>query len=157
MKRFHVHVSVHDLAESIRFYSSLFASSPGVEKADYAKWVLDDPRVNFAISTRGAALGVNHLGIQAESAEELAEIEQRARSADLNGEPERSASCCYARSDKHWLEDPQGLVWEAFHTTGDIPVYGADRDGKAADPATCCAPARSAGPKAASYAPASPC
>lgn len=144
MKRLHVHVSVKNLSESIRFYSGLFAAAPAVEKADYAKWMLDDPRVNFAISTRADAVGVNHLGIQAENADELAEIEQRAKVADLGGAPERNASCCYARSDKHWLEDPQGIVWEAFHSMGEIPVYGAGRDGKAADSEACCAPTASA-------------
>lgn len=142
MKRLHVHVSVNDLAESIRFYSGLFATAPTVEKSDYAKWLLDDPRVNFAISTRAQATGVNHLGIQAEDAEELAEIEQRACVAGIASQPEAGANCCYARSDKHWLEDPQGIVWEAFHTMGDIPVYGANRMA-GTDKAACCAPAPS--------------
>lgn len=142
MKRLHVHVSVRNLPESIRFYSSLFATSPSVEKDDYAKWMLDDPRVNFAISARADAVGVNHLGIQVESADELAEIETRARTAGLPSEPEAGANCCYARSDKHWLEDPQGVVWEAFHTMDDIPVYGAGRDGTASEAEACCAPAR---------------
>lgn len=141
MKRLHVHVSVKDLPESIRFYSGLFAVAPTVEKHDYAKWMLDDPRVNFAISTRAEAAGVNHLGIQAENAQELAEIEQRARIAGIASEPEAGANCCYARSDKHWLEDPQGVVWEAFHTMGDIPVYGAGRLNETSEEA-CCAPAR---------------
>lgn len=127
MKRLHVHVSVKDLDQSIQFYSGLFATSPSVRKNDYAKWMLEDPRVNFAISTRADAVGVNHLGIQAETAEELAEIERRAVVAGLNAEPEPGANCCYARSDKHWLEDPQGVVWEAFHSLGDIPVYGGER------------------------------
>lgn len=139
MKRLHVHVSVNDLAESIRFYSGLFATAPTVEKKDYAKWMLDDPRVNFAISTRAQATGVNHLGIQAEDAEELAEIERRARVAGISSQPEVDANCCYARSDKHWLEDPQGIVWEAFHTMGDIPVYGANRMAER-EKSACCAP-----------------
>lgn len=141
MKCLHVHVSVKNLPESIRFYSGLFATAPSVEKDDYAKWMLEDPRVNFAISTRADAVGVNHLGIQVESADELAEIEARARTAGLPSEPEAGANCCYARSDKHWLEDPQGVVWEAFHTMGDIPVYGTGRNGDVADEA-CCASAR---------------
>lgn len=136
MKRLHVHVSVKDLDQSIQFYSGLFATAPSVHKDDYAKWLLDDPRVNFAISTRTDAVGVNHLGIQAETAEELAEIERRAAVAGLNAEPETGANCCYARSDKHWLEDPQGVVWEAFHTLGDIPIYGGER---AASEACCVA------------------
>lgn len=129
MKRLHVHVSVKNLSDSIRFYSGLFATAPTVQKDDYAKWMLDDPRVNFAISTRTDVTGVNHLGIQAENAEELAEIQARAATADLGGDAEPAANCCYARSDKHWLEDPQGVVWEAFHTMGDIPVYGEGRNG----------------------------
>lgn len=136
MKRLHIHVSVKDLDESIRFYSGLFAAKPTVQKGDYAKWMLEDPRVNFAISTRTEATGLNHLGIQVESAEDLAEIEQRAISAGLASMPETNANCCYAQSDKHWLTDPQGIVWEAFHTTGDIPTYGGQRDAKTA----CCAP-----------------
>lgn len=136
MKRLHVHVSVKDLDQSISFYSGLFATAPSVRKTDYAKWLLDDPRVNFAISTRADTVGVNHLGIQAETAEELADIERRAAVAGLNAEPETGANCCYARSDKHWLEDPQGVVWEAFHTLGDIPVYGGER---AASEACCVA------------------
>jgi catechol 2,3-dioxygenase-like lactoylglutathione lyase family enzyme len=137
MKRLHVHVSVANLADSVRFYRGLFASEPTVLKDDYAKWMLDDPRVNFAISTRGDAVGLNHLGIQAESADELAEIEQRALSAGLLVEPEAGANCCYAQSDKQWLADPQGIVWEAFHTVGEIPVYGGQR----ASGEACCAPA----------------
>lgn len=136
MKRLHIHAAVSDLAASIRFYSALFAADPIVSKDDYAKWMLEDPRVNFAISTRSAQTGVNHLGIQAEDAEELAQIELRARNADLDAQPESGASCCYARSDKYWLTDPQGIVWEAFHTLGDVPVYGSDTRGKQA----CCAP-----------------
>ncbi len=143
MKRLHVHVSVKDLSESIRFYSGLFAVGPTIEKHDYAKWMLDDPRVNFAISTRADAVGVNHLGIQAENAEELAEIEQRARVANIASQPEPNANCCYARSDKHWLEDPQGVVWEAFHSMGEIPVYGAGRE-QNAERSICCAPRSSA-------------
>ncbi|MEL1264955.1 ArsI/CadI family heavy metal resistance metalloenzyme [Pseudoxanthomonas putridarboris] len=139
MKRLHIHVSVKDLAESIRFYSGLFATAPTVEKADYAKWLLDDPRVNFAVSTHAQATGVNHLGIQAEDAEELTEIKQRAHIAGIASQPEVGADCCYARSDKHWLEDPQGIVWEAFHTMGDIPVYGANR-APGQDKNACCAP-----------------
>ncbi|MEO8461558.1 MAG: ArsI/CadI family heavy metal resistance metalloenzyme [Dokdonella sp.] len=134
MKRMHIHVSVKDIDDSIRFYSGLFASEPTVRKDDYAKWLLDDPRVNFAISTRAQSVGINHLGIQAENAEELAEIEQRAALANLRAEPETSANCCYAQSNKHWLEDPQGIVWEAFHSFGEIPVYGSARN----DEQACC-------------------
>lgn len=136
MKRLHVHVSVQDLDASVRFYRGLFAAEPTVLQTDYAKWMLDDPLVNFAISTRQAATGLNHLGIQVESAAELAEIEQRATDAGLAAVPEAGANCCYAQSDKHWLTDPQGIVWEAFHTTGEIPTYGGQRAGTEA----CCAP-----------------
>jgi catechol 2,3-dioxygenase-like lactoylglutathione lyase family enzyme len=137
MKRLHVHVSVNNLAESVRFYRGLFAAAPTVLKDDYAKWMLDDPRVNFAISTRGDPAGLNHLGIQVDSADELAEIESRAMQAGLVPLPEAGANCCYAQSDKQWLTDPQGIVWEAFHTVGELPVYGGQRDQGSA----CCAPA----------------
>lgn len=158
MKRLHVHVSVRDLPESIRFYSGLFATPPSVEKPDYAKWMLEDPRVNFAISTRAGVIGVNHLGIQTENADELAEIEARAQAAGLANEPEPGANCCYARSDKHWLEDPQGVVWETFHTLGDIPLYGAGRDGQQIDGSACCTPARPTATQGASCgAPPSGC
>ncbi|MGH9578819.1 MAG: VOC family protein [Terriglobales bacterium] len=116
MKRFHVHLSVRDLAESVRFYSTVFGVPPSVEKPDYAKWMLEDPRLNFAISTGGTA-GLSHLGLQADSAEELAAMRsQVAGRAEILDEPE--TSCCYARSSKHWVRDPQGIRWEAFHTLG---------------------------------------
>ena len=120
MKRLHVHVGVEDLQASIRFYSTLFAAEPTVTKPDYAKWMLEDPRVNFAISSgRHAAKGIEHLGIQVESAEELAEVYTRLRSADRPVLEEGATTCCYARSEKSWIADPQGVVWETFHTTGD--------------------------------------
>lgn len=127
MKRLHIHLSVDDLEENIRFYSGIFASAPTVRKDDYAKWMLEDPRVNFAISTRAQGHGINHLGIQAESAEELTEIHQRVQQAGLISRAEPAANCCYAHSDKHWLQDPQGVVWEAFHTLAEVPVYGGSR------------------------------
>ena len=120
MKRFHVHLGVPDLPASIRFYSDLFGMPPTVEKPDYAKWMLDDPRVNFAISHRGAHAGLNHLGLQAESAEELAAIRTRFAAADAAGVfDEPDVHCCYAHGNKHWTRDPQGLAWEAFHTLSD--------------------------------------
>ena len=125
MKRFHVHVGVHDLKESVRFYSTLFAAEPTVLKHDYAKWQLDDPRVNFAISTRAKA-GVDHLGIQAESGPELEELGARLAEANLAVLPQKGASCCYAKSDKYWNVDPSGVAWESFHSLGSVPVYGAD-------------------------------
>lgn len=136
MKRFHVHVNVRDLDESIRFYSTLFATAPSVVKPDYAKWMLEDPRVNFAISRRGRETGVDHLGVQSESADELAEIGARLAAADAIALAETGTTCCYAHSDKFWAEDPQGLRWETFHTHGEATTYFDP----AAD-AGCCGPA----------------
>jgi catechol 2,3-dioxygenase-like lactoylglutathione lyase family enzyme len=127
MKRFHVHVAVENLADSIRFYSDLFGAKPAVERPDYAKWMLEDPRVNFAISSRGHKAGVNHLGFQAEDAVELAELGERAGHAAGSAVlKENQAECCYARSDKYWVLDPQGLAWEHFHTFGEVPRFGED-------------------------------
>lgn len=140
MKRFHVHVSVGDLAESIGFYSRLFGAEPSVRKDDYAKWMLEDPRVNFAISQRGLAPGVDHLGFQVDSAEELAALRQQAARADIAAVEENGAACCYARSDKHWIEDPQGIAWETFHTLASVPVYGEAARAAAKNDAACCAP-----------------
>jgi len=124
MKRFHVHLSVPDLAASIRFYSGMFGVAPSVEKDDYAKWMIDEPRVNFAISKRGTRTGLNHLGLQADSPGELAEIRTRFESAEHGAVvDETDAHCCYAVSDKHWVRDPQGIAWEAFHSLGTIPLY----------------------------------
>jgi catechol 2,3-dioxygenase-like lactoylglutathione lyase family enzyme len=144
MKRFHVHVAVADLESSIRFYSSLFGAQPAVTKDDYAKWMLDDPRVNFAISKRGDTLGVNHLGIQVESDEELLEMRGRLSEADRPVVEQANAACCYAESNKHWVQDPQGIAWETFHTLSHIPVFGEDaRSGLSRIPvkvAACCVP-----------------
>lgn len=129
MKRFHVHVSVRDLDDSVRFYSALFSAQPTVHHGDYAKWMLDDPRVNFAISTRSGAPGIDHLGIQAEDADELAEIGRRLEAAQGVLVAEPGAECCHARSDKFWSEDPQGTRWEAFHTVGSIATYHGDAHG----------------------------
>ncbi len=123
MKRFHLHVHVNDLAQSVGFYKQLFAAEPTRHESDYAKWMLDDPPVNFAISTRGHATGVDHVGIQTDNADELAELKARARAADISLRDEGQTSCCYARSEKYWVTDPQGLAWEHFHTLGDIPVF----------------------------------
>ena len=124
MKRFHVHVTVEDLDQSIRFYSTLFAAEPTIVKSDYAKWMLDDPRVNFAISHRGKATGVDHLGLQVDSHEELGEIGDRLDAAGRNVYDRGEAHCCYARSDKGWVADPQGITWETFFTFGQETVYG---------------------------------
>ncbi|HWZ73961.1 MAG TPA: ArsI/CadI family heavy metal resistance metalloenzyme [Casimicrobiaceae bacterium] len=140
MKRFHVHVAVSDLEQSIRFYSTLFGGEPSVRKTDYAKWMLDDPRVNFAISRRGSA-GVNHLGLQVETADELAGMRERLMAADRGMVEEKDANCCYARSDKYWVTDPAGIAWETFHSLGEIPVYGEDVAAHDDASARCCAPA----------------
>ncbi len=125
MKRLHVHVSVDDLAQSIRFYSTLFAAEPTALKDDYAKWMLEDPRVNFAISTsNGHGAGLSHLGIQAEDESELAEVYDRLSRADRPVVEEKGTTCCYAKSDKQWIADPQGLPWETFLTYGESTVYG---------------------------------
>ena len=126
MKRFHVHVAVKDLQESVRFYSAMFGSEPTVQKPDYAKWMLDDPRVNFAISQRSQTLGVNHLGVQAETEEELAGIHAKLQQADGVVVAEKGAHCCYAKSDKYWVTDPQGIAWESFRSLGAIPLFGED-------------------------------
>ena len=126
MKRLHLHVSVPDLAQSIRFYETLFGAPPTVVKDDYAKWMLEDPRVNLAISQRGAAAGVDHVGIQTETADELAELAARLKAAGQSTFDERATTCCYARSDKSWVTDPAGVRWETFHTFGDATSYGED-------------------------------
>jgi catechol 2,3-dioxygenase-like lactoylglutathione lyase family enzyme len=124
MKRLHVHVGVEDLAQSIRFYSTLFATEPTVVKDDYAKWMLEDPRVNFAISTVSGHIGVSHLGIQAEDEIELAEVYDRLSRAERPIVEAQATTCCYAKSDKQWIADPQGVSWETFFTYGDATVYG---------------------------------
>jgi catechol 2,3-dioxygenase-like lactoylglutathione lyase family enzyme len=143
MKRFHVHVGVANLDKSISFYSGLFGAPPAVRKDDYAKWMIEDPRINFAISTRGGELGVNHLGLQADSADELAGIREQFAAADqatLQDEP--GANCCYAKSDKHWVTDPQGIPWEGYHTLGEVRFFNSDRADGTAESA-CCTPAQS--------------
>ncbi|TAL72153.1 MAG: glyoxalase/bleomycin resistance/dioxygenase family protein [Rhodanobacter sp.] len=152
MKRFHVHVNVNDLDASIRFYSTLFGSAPTVHKPDYAKWMLEDPRVNFAISQRGRAAGVDHLGMQAEDGAELEAIGARLMAADAVSLAEPDTTCCYAHSDKYWAEDPQGVRWETFHTHGEattysVPAAAADAAGSAAccgPQSSCCRPKASA-------------
>lgn len=125
MKRLHIHVAVADLQESIGFYSTLFGSRPSVEKADYAKWLLEDPKVNFAISQRaGVTPGLDHLGIQVESDGDLATITGRLHAADAVTLQQEGTTCCYAKSNKTWVEDPQGVRWESFHTLGDATTYG---------------------------------
>ena len=140
MKRFHVHAHVEDLQKSIGFYSAMFGAQPTRVESDYAKWMLEDPRINFAISTRGGQPGVDHLGIQTDTDEELAELKARARAADMSLLDEGQTTCCYARSDKHWLTDPQGIAWEHFRTLGDVPVF-SEKAAPATEAPACCAPA----------------
>ena len=143
MKRLHVHVAVEDLTASVRFYSALFAAEPTVLKGDYAKWMLQDPRVNFAISQRGAAPGLEHLGIQVENHAELEEVSARLKQAERPVLEEGKTTCCYAQSEKSWIADPQGILWETFLTTGESTTYGHDtvRSAMEAGPqSACCAP-----------------
>lgn len=145
MKRLHVHLSVADIPHAITFYSALFAAPPSVVKSDYAKWMLDDPRVNFAISTRGREVGLDHLGIQVENTDELHEVYGRLRQAGGEVIEQGQTTCCYAKSEKSWIDDPAGIAWETFHTTDQSTVYG---DGSGENQAriapekqsSCCAP-----------------
>jgi catechol 2,3-dioxygenase-like lactoylglutathione lyase family enzyme len=166
MKRLHVHVAVDDLQKSIGFYSTLFAAEPTVVKLDYAKWMLEDPRVNFAISARGGKPGLDHLGIQVESRNELAEVYGRLERADGPVLAEGETTCCYAKSEKSWITDPQGLAWATFHTTGESTVYGngvreqldqmasacctgpaVAADASSAGKSSCCGPSKTAAPE----------
>lgn len=147
MKRFHVHVHVNDLAQNIAFYSAMFNQAPARTEADYAKWMLEDPPVNFAISTRGQTPGLDHLGIQVESSEDLQSLKAQAAQADLALLDEGQTTCCYARSDKYWVTDPQGIAWEQFHTLDNIPVF---REGTTVPATACCTPAAPAQPASAS-------
>ena len=145
MKRLHVHVAVDDLAQSVRFYATLFAAEPTVLKPDYAKWMLDDPRVNFAISACGAAAGIEHLGIQVEDEADLTEVYGRLARAERPIVEEKATTCCYAKSDKQWIADPQGVPWETFLTHGESTVYGTAGSAleqlKTRTEAACCTPA----------------
>ena len=138
MKRFHVHAHVEDLAASVAFYSKLFAAEPTRLESDYAKWMIEDPRVNFAISTRGGKPGVDHLGFQTDTDEELAELKARAQAADLALLDEGETTCCYARSEKHWVTDPQGIAWEHFHTLDSIPTFSQPAKKSRSDAGACC-------------------
>lgn len=140
MKRFHIHVGVKDLDRSIQFYSTLFGQKPAKLKTDYAKWMLDDPRVNFAISTRTDNEGVDHLGIQVEDASELTEITERLKKADLAVHDEGETTCCYANSNKAWVEDPSGLAWEAYQNMGDADIFSGKPEESEDDGSSCCVP-----------------
>lgn len=144
MKRFHVHLHVDDLAKSVAFYAKLFAAAPTRTEADYAKWMLEDPRINFAISKRSGNLGVNHLGLQVDSDAELKIMRERVAQAGVEAREEMGANCCYAKSDKYWLTDPQGLAWETYHSLDSIPVYGEDNHKAQETAAACCIPASEA-------------
>jgi hypothetical protein len=153
MKRFHVHVAVNDLSKSIVFYSAMFGEPPAVVKPDYAKWMLEDPRVNFAISSRGQAPGVNHLGLQADDDAELEAIHANLQRADTTVLSEKGAHCCYAKSDKYWVTDPQGIPWESFRSLGSVPLYGEEPEGIAgardgAGTTACCTPVVEGQPEA---------
>lgn len=140
MKRFHAHVAVRDLGQSVAFYSKLFGQTPSVERQDYAKWMLEDPRLNFAISSRGHAAGLNHFGFQADSAEELKSLKKLAEAAsDGQVLDEGESACCYANSEKHWTVDPQGLAWEHFHTMSEAKEFGHDT---ASQTGACCIPVK---------------
>ena len=148
MKRMHVHVAVEDLPRSIDFYSALFDAQPAVIKPDYAKWMLEDPRVNFAISTRGREPGLDHLGIQVEDKGELHEVYARLRKAGGTIIEQGETACCYAKSEKSWIDDPAGIAWETFHTTGENTEYGdgsGEREARVAHEKSCCIPQAAAG------------
>lgn len=137
MKRLHVHIAVDNLEQSTHFYSALFGAEPSKQKPDYAKWMLDDPRINFAISARGAKAGLEHLGIQAEDASEMAALRERIQQADMQAFDEGETSCCYAKSDKTWVQDPSGIAWETYHTMGEAEFFHNTPVTEKA----CCAPA----------------
>lgn len=142
MKRFHVHVNVENLESSIRFYNTLFGEEPSVLKSDYAKWMLEDPRINFAISQRSHEVGIDHLGLQADDESELSAIGERLQSADAVALAEKGTTCCYANSDKYWAEDPQGVRWESFYSHGAATTYSSapTQIGEG----SCCGPAMNA-------------
>lgn len=138
MKRFHIHISVVDLDKSIQFYSKVFNSEPTVLKNDYAKWALDDPMINFAISNRSSKTGLDHVGIQTESDEEMQQLQSQLQQAGIEGIAQAGTSCCYAKSDKYWIQDPQGIAWETFHSLGEVPVFGETQQSDSSS--ACCAP-----------------
>lgn len=146
MKRLHLHVSVDDLAASVRFYETLFNAAPSVVHDDYAKWMLDDPRVNFAISARARSEGIDHIGIQTDTAEELGELAMRLKAAGTETFDQEATTCCYAKSDKSWVRDPSGIRWETFYTFGDATSYGEDETLPEPSTAACCGPADASAP-----------
>ena len=149
MNRFHVHLHVDDLARSIGFYSKLFAAEPTRVESDYAKWMIEDPRINFAISTRSNTPGIDHLGFQTDNLQELLVLKARANGADMALLDDGETTCCYARSEKYWITDPQGIAWEQFHTLGNIPVFHQEVPAAVAAEPACCAPRGDTGVSAA--------
>jgi catechol 2,3-dioxygenase-like lactoylglutathione lyase family enzyme len=148
MKRFHVHIAVDNLDANIRFYSAVFGVPPTVTKTDYAKWMIGEPRINFAISNRGAKTGLDHLGFQVDSDEELGELRQKVAEAEIAALDQPQTECCYARSNKYWITDPQGIAWETYRTLGEVEIYGTDtpkapQAPESANSAACCAPPKS--------------
>ena len=158
MKRFHVHIAVDDLEANIRFYSTMFGVPPAVAKADYAKWMIEEPRINFAISNRGAKTGLDHLGLQVDSDEELGELRRKVTEAEIAALDQPQTECCYARSDKYWITDPQGIAWETYHTVGEVEIYGADtpKEPNTAETGACCVPTSEAAETGACCASAKP-
>jgi lactoylglutathione lyase len=141
MKRLHIHLSVEKLEDAVKFYSALFGAQPVKLKTDYAKWLIDDPRVNFAISARGRKAGLDHFGIQVEDDAELAEVRERIQTAEMKTLDEGETTCCYAKADKTWVIDPAGVAWEAYRTMGDVEFFGKDQAlENQADAGACCAP-----------------
>lgn len=143
MKRMHLHMAVEDLNQSIIFYNSLFGATPTVTKDDYAKWLLDDPAVNFAISTRSGKVGLDHIGIQADSDVELADIKSRLDDAQMNMVSQEGTTCCYSTSDKHWVQDPSGIAWETYNTLESAPTFNGSQEAETAteEASACCTPA----------------
>jgi catechol 2,3-dioxygenase-like lactoylglutathione lyase family enzyme len=139
MSKFHIHIVVEDLQQNVTFYSAVFGCEPSVLKDDYAKWALEDPRLNFAISTRGSKPGLDHVGLQAENDAELSAMQSRLEAAGIKGLTQKGTTCCYAQSDKYWTVDPQGIAWESFHSLGEAPVFG-EQPSNAEEGSACCTP-----------------
>jgi len=140
MKRMHIHIAVDELEKNIGFYSTMFGSAPTLERENYAKWYLNDPKINFAISIKEGGSGINHLGVQVDSESELQEIAQRLESAEINFSSQKGTSCCYSHSNKHWALDPQGIAWESFHTLSDTPVFSGGANANSGESPSCCIP-----------------
>lgn len=140
MKRLHLHVKVNDLEQNIHFYSQLFGAEPEKVKDDYAKWMLDDPRINFAVSTRASQTGLDHFGIQVDDEQDLSNLRDHLKSTDINIDKEGETSCCYAKSDKTWVSDPNGIAWEIYQTMSDVELFTEDANNIQENSACCAAP-----------------